>query len=290
MNNKKDTINRKGAALLVVLFIVMTITILSLGFLSRSDVELTCGANMLLRTQTDYLAESGLEHAKGLILNPQDVGSEYWTGATGQQIVSGDDYYDVTIVRDDSDPTDSCSYIIDCNSYRLRGGERVGRSSLTARLRLDPCIALWSGLDTLVSSNDTVNGDAYCDGTLTNNGVFNGDVFANKLRGTISGQLKTLGDLSLAWPGVTVADFTSYYSVQTIGDNLSGATFGPYDPVKVCYHGSGDVEMAGNVQIEGMLVVDGDLTVCGNGNVITAAKNLPAVLVTGDMIIEGGGG
>ena len=290
MSNKKDTINRKGAALLVVLFIVMTITILSLGFLSRSDVELTCGANMLLRTQTDYLAESGLEHARGLILNPQDVSSEYWTGATGQQIVGEDDYYDVKIVRDDSDPTDRCSYIIDCNSYRLRGGERVGRSSLTARLRLDPCIALWSGFDTLVSSNDTVNGDAYCDGTLTNNGVFNGDVFANKLRGTISGQLKALGDLSLAWPGVTVADFTSYYPVQTIGDNLSGATFGSYDPVKVCYHGSGDVELAGNVQIEGMLVVDGDLTVCGNGNIITAAKNLPAVLVTGDMIIEGGGG
>jgi hypothetical protein len=290
MSNKKDTINRKGAALLVVLFIVMTITILSLGFLSRSNVELTCGANMLLRTETDYLAESGLEHARGLILNPQDVSSEYWTGATGQQIVIGDDYYDVTIVRDDSDPTDRCSYIIDCNSYRLRGGEQVGRSSLTARLRLDPCIALWSGLDTLVSSDDTVNGDAYCDGTLTNNGVLNGDVFANKLRGTIAGQLKTLGDLSLAWPGVTVADFTSYYSVQTIAASLSNTTLGPYDPVKVCYHGSGNVELAGNVQIEGMLVVAGDLTVCGNGNVITAAKNLPAVLATGDIIIEGGGG
>ena len=275
--------------MLVVLFIVMAITVLSLGFLCRSDVELTCGANMLLRTQTDYLAESGLEHARGLILNPQDVSSEYWTGATGQQIAAGDDYYDVTVVRDDSDPTERCNYIIDCNSYRLRGGEKVGRSSLTARLRLDPCIALWSGLDILIPSNITINGDAYCDGTLTNNGVLNGDVFSNKLNGTIAGQHKALGDLSLGWPNVTVADFTSYYSVQTIGNNLSGVTLGPYEPVKVCYHGNGDVELGGNVQIEGMLVVDGDLIIRGNGNAITAGKNLPGVFVTGDLEVEDGG-
>ena len=56
----------KGAALLVVLFIVMAITVLSLGFLSASDMELACGQNMILRTQMDYLAESGLEHARGL--------------------------------------------------------------------------------------------------------------------------------------------------------------------------------------------------------------------------------
>lgn len=289
MSDRKDTINRKGAALLVVLFIVMAITVLSLGFLSRSDVELTCGANMLLRTQTDYLAESGLEHARGLILNSQDVGSEYWTGATGQQITAGDDYYDVTVVRDDSDPTDRCSYIIDCNSYRLRGGEKVGRSSLRGRLRLDPCIALWSGLDILVSSNVTINGDVYCDGTLTNNGVVNGDVFSNKLNGIIGGQHKALGDLSLGWPGVTVADFTSYYSVQAIGNNLSGVTLGPYEPVKVCYHGSGDVEFGGGVQIEGMLLVDGDLIIRGNGNIVTAGKNLPGVFVTGDLKVEIGG-
>ncbi|MHC4096666.1 MAG: hypothetical protein ACYSU3_11500 [Planctomycetota bacterium] len=34
---------REGAALLIVLFVVMAITVLSLGFISRSDVELACG-------------------------------------------------------------------------------------------------------------------------------------------------------------------------------------------------------------------------------------------------------
>ena len=287
MDDKKNTTCRRGVALLVVLFIVMAVTILSLGFLSRSDVELACGKNMILRTQMDYLAESGMEHAKGLIINPQDVGSEYWPGDAGQQIISSEDYYDVEVVRD---PTDRCNYIIDCNSYRLRGGEEVGRSSLSARLRLDPCIAFWSGVNTIVPGSLTVNGDSYCSGTLTNRGAINGDVFVNGFSGNApSGQQKVVGDLSLAWPGVTVADFTSNYSVQTIGAGLSDVTFGPYEPVKVCYRGSGDVELAGNVQIVGMLVVDGDLTIRGSGNVITAAKNLPALLVTGDVIIEGGG-
>ena len=71
MRNKKYKTHRRGVALLVVLFVVMVITILSLGFLSRSDGELACGQNMVIRTQMDYLAESGLEHAKGLILRKQ---------------------------------------------------------------------------------------------------------------------------------------------------------------------------------------------------------------------------
>ena len=128
--------------MLAVLMIVMVITIMALGFLSRSDVELACGQNMALRTQMDHLAESGLEHARGLVLNPQDVAAEYWTGQSLQQLVAGSgDYYDLTVTRDDTDPTDRCNYIIDSNSYRLSGGERIGRSNLRATLRLDPAIA-----------------------------------------------------------------------------------------------------------------------------------------------------
>ena len=278
---------KKGAALLVVLFIVMVITISSLGFLSRSDVELACGQNMALRIQMDYLAESGLEHAKGLILNPQDISSEYWTGAINQQLVAGNDYYDVTVVRDDLDPTNRCNYIIDCNSYRLRNSEEIGRSNIRAELRLDPCIAFWSGSDTTIWSGVTINGDVYCNGTLINKGAIDGDLFANALSGVVTGRQKAVGDLSLAWPRVTVADFTSKYTTQTISSSsLSGQTLGPYNPVRVCYR-DGNLLLAGNVQIEGMLVVNGNLIVQGIENNITAAKNLPAILVTGNLIIEG---
>jgi type II secretory pathway component PulK len=64
--------SRPGAAMLVVLVIVMTATLISLGFIAKSDVELVCGRNVGLRMRMDYLAQSGLVHAKALITNPQE--------------------------------------------------------------------------------------------------------------------------------------------------------------------------------------------------------------------------
>lgn len=273
-------INRKGAALLVVLFIVMAVTILSLGYLSRSDVELACGKNMMLRAAMDYLAESALEHAKGLILNPQDLDSEYWTGAEQLQLLEGsNDYYDVNVVK-----IANCNYRITCQAYRQKDSENIGRSSLTAELRLDPSIALWTGSSMTVPGAMTITGDMYCNGTLINKGVINGDVFTNSLTGSIAGQKKSVGDLSLSWPRVTASDFISHYSAQAItagslaGTNLSGPT--------ELYYRNGDLLLAGDVQIDGMLIVDGDLTISGNSNTVAAKKNLPAILATGDVMIE----
>jgi len=287
ISRKKNNTDRRGAALLIVLSVVMVITILALGFLSRSDVELACGYNMALRAQMDCLAESGLQHAKGLILNPQDVDSEYWMGDTAQQLAAGSqDYYSVAVVRDGSD---RCNYLIDCNAYQLRDGEEVGRSSLIAELRLDPCIALWTGSGTTLWSGCAIKGDVYCGGALTNKGVVDGDVFANALSGSITGQHKAIADLPLAWPRVTVSDFTSRYTTETVASgSLSSVTLGSCDPVRVC-HCTGNLALAGDVHIEGMLVVDGNLTIGGNGNVLTSAKRLPALLVTGDLIVESGG-
>lgn len=152
MNKHRDKTKRKGVALLVVLFIVMTITVLSLGFLSRSDVELACGENMILRAQMDYLAESGLEHARGLIVNPPDPNLGYWTGAEGLQIVdNSNDYYNVYVNQlplvDPCDPN-VCDYEISCTAYREKDSERVGESVLKAELHIDPNdpnnIAYWA--------------------------------------------------------------------------------------------------------------------------------------------------
>jgi len=148
MNKDSNKIKRKGAALLVVLFIVMTITILSLGFLSGSDVELACGENMILRTQMDYLAESGLEHARGLLLNPPDPNLGYWTGAEGLQIIeNSNDYYNVYVVQlplDDPCDPNMCDYEISCTAYREKNGEKVGESILKAKLHIDPNTAYWA--------------------------------------------------------------------------------------------------------------------------------------------------
>ena len=303
MSSKKYKNSRRGAALLVVLFIVMVITVLSLGFLSRSDVELACGRNMVLRTQMDYLAESGLEHARGLILNPQDISTEYWTGDAAQQLVAGDDYYDVAVMRDDSDPANRCNYIIDCNSYRLRSGEKIGRSTISAELRLDPCIAYWAGSSTVISGQITINGDVFCNGNLTNNGSIGGDVFAS---GTITGaniegqRNELVAQAPVDWPGLVSSDFgptyyigSTSYSAEIVDANVHPmGSFNPSagNPAGIRYC-NGDLELNGQLDIKGILVVNGTLKVneCGEGGQkITAVKNFPALLVSGEMVVENG--
>ena len=295
---RNDGRNKRGAALLVVLFIVMAITILSLGFLSRSDVELACGENMILRTQMDYLAESGLEHAKGLILSPQDIDTEYWTGAVGQQLIEdSDDYYDVTVSRDDPN---LCNYIITCDAYREKNGERIGRSSLEGELRLDPCIAYWVGVSTTVGPRITINGDVYCNGDLTNNGTIGGDAFANgniTNTGSVTGQMypNNTKPIDVNWPNLSVIGFTSQYYIgseqYSVGgiatEDLNDIAIGPDagNPAGI-YYRDGNLELKGNVTLTGTLVVKDRLDITGAGNRITAIKNFPAIIIGDHLEIK----
>ncbi|MHC4069885.1 MAG: LamG domain-containing protein [Planctomycetota bacterium] len=287
MRNKRKNINRRGVVLLVVLFVVMAITILSVSFIAQSDMELSVGENMVLRTEMDYLAESGLEHARGLILNPQDVSSAYWTGAVGQQLVAGsDDYYDVSVTK-----LGECNYRINSEAYRKKAGVKVGRSRFSSELRLDPCITYWVNTtdSQRLSSGVTINGDVYCGGSLMNSGVINGDVFSSGLNGIIVGQHKAIGELALEWPRVISEDFLANYTEETIGNNyLPTGTVLPITEVQIC-HRNGSLELADVVMVDAMLIVKDDLIIEGSGNVIVAPKNLPALLVGGDVIIEEGG-
>ncbi len=302
MNKQGKTTKRRrsrGAALLVVLFIVMFLSVLSIGFVSRSDTELTCGQNMEFRTELDHLAESGLEHARGLIIRPQDLATEYWTGGNGQQIVTGDDYYDVQVARDDSDPNNRCNYIIDCNSYRLENSQKIALSALTAELRLDPCIAYWIGSSTTVPAASTINGDVYCVGDLVNWGTIRGDVFAG---GLVSGSGITgrsngsVAQAPVAWPAIAVASFYPTYYIGATGyapetvagpDHPSGS-FAPSGSNPAGLRYANALGLRGNVDIGGTLVVDGDLEVTGSNNVIGSTKNFPALVVEGDLKIYSG--
>ncbi len=294
---KKKNKKHRGAALLVVLFVIMAITILAFSFMTRSDVELACGQNMALHTATDYLAESGLQHARGLILNPQDVGTEYWTGATGQQLVAGSsDYYDVAVTK-----LGPCNYQITSEAYRQKSGEKTGRSSFTGQLRLDPCISLWVGSSWNSESKTIVNGDVYCNGSLWGSSIINGDAFA---KNDIAAAVTVAGARNaniltppVSLPGIITTDFsssyyigTSNYSVQVIpGADLAG-NYGPSisNPAGV-YYCNGDANMPSNVNINGMLVVRGNLRVRGANNIISSVKNFPALLIGGELIMEDGG-
>ncbi|MBN2129659.1 MAG: hypothetical protein JW741_09185 [Sedimentisphaerales bacterium] len=270
----------------MILCIIMAIAIISLGFLSRSDIELASGSNMLRRVQMDQMADSALEHARGLLLNPQEVSSTYWTGDTYQQLIGGSsEYYDVTVARDVSDPYDYCTYSIDCEAYRLVSGEKVARSGLSTELRFDPSIALWTGAQTTLGQRFALFGDLYCAGSVTSLGMMRGDAFCEALSGTFTGRQNAAAELALAWPEATVVDFSTRYATLPLsGGTLSDFTFGPSTPVRVVYR-AGDLTLNGNVSIDGMLLVDGDLAIRGAGIKIVGAKNLPALYVTGDMTV-----
>lgn len=280
-------VRRRGVALLMVLLIVLAITILATGFLARADSELACGTNVLLRLQMDQVAESGLEHVRGLVLHPQDVPATFWTnGATGQRLVeTSRDYYDVRVSWDPNRATDYCTYDITSEAYRVVEGRRTARSRLAATLRLDPCIALEVGANTSLWNELKVYGDVYARNDLINNGIIDGDVFAVNLTGTGTrmGQLNPQ-TLSLVWPPVTGAYVNPLYPTRAVDANLPA---GPYAPASI-WRRVGDLTIHGTVDIKGMLLVLGNLTISADASAsqITAAPNLPALYVSGNLVIE----
>ena len=124
-----------GVALLIVLFVVMAITIISLGFLSRADRQLACGSNMVLRMQIHYLANSGLTHAKAFVAATKPANQEFILA----QIDGTDDHYDVVInpvLDPNSLPTGD--YDITCQAYRMTGLDKLAQCTMTAKLYSDP--------------------------------------------------------------------------------------------------------------------------------------------------------
>jgi hypothetical protein len=278
----------RGVALLMVLLIVLAITILATGFLARADTELACGTNVLARMQMDQLAESGLEHVRGLVLHPQDVPATFWTnGAIEQRLVeTGRDYYDVQVSQDPNQTTDRCTYAVISDAYRIVDGRRTAQSCLAATLRLDPCIALEVVANTTLWNGVIVHGDVYAQNSLINDGAIDGDVFAVSLAGTgtRTGQLNPQ-TLSLTWPPVTAAYVNPLYPVRVVDVNSLPA--GLYAPNSI-WRKLGDLSLSGTANIKGMLFVLGNLTISAGADAsqITAVPNLPALYVSGDLVIE----
>jgi hypothetical protein len=288
-----------GFVLPLVLILVMAIAVLSMGYLWRSDLELAYGRNMVLRTQMDSLAQSGLEHAKGLILNPQDVPSEYWTGSLRQQIIpESDDYYDVNVVR-----LSECNYQIVSTAYRLQGDELIGYAALKAELRLDPCIAYWQRGNTVIPPQASIRGDVYCGGKLAVQGTIDGDVFAAvtiDVAGGVSGQRHPfVVSAPVVSPELVPADFASHYYIErrayvvdVIGtDVLCDVQLQPtaQNPAGIHYC-SGPLRLKKRVEIHGMLVVEQDLVLEDECDVVVkAVKNFPALVAGHDIKMRGVG-
>ncbi|MBN1788320.1 MAG: hypothetical protein JW806_07990 [Sedimentisphaerales bacterium] len=278
----KRKICRKGMALIVILMFVAVVMVVGLRFIVRGDTELACGQNMEMKANMDYMAESGLEHGRGLILNPQDVSADYWAGTPGQQIKAGsNDYYDVSVSE-----LSECDWQITSTGYRQIDGSRASVSSLTAEMRLDPSVACWSEASVLLSPALVINGDVYCNGVITNQGSIDGDYFADSLTGNAaSGSANAKNSLQLVKPTISLGLLTSHFTTQTIASSsLDNADL--ISPTAQVYYRNGNLTINNNISINGCLAVNGNLTVAGNSNNITAKKGTPAIFVNGDFIIQ----
>ena len=303
---------RGGFALLVVLFVVMAITILSLGFLARSNTELVAGSNFVMRSKLDNLVASGFEQAKTLIVNGYDVAGtagrpQYFNGATGQNLSSdASELFDVSVLPCDGNENVNwrCGYEVTVRAYKIRNGEKVGVCDANGVLRFDPALACWVGAAMAVPSSMRIYGDVYCAGnfTMTANTRVTGDVWA---AGTVDlkpsiGQRYAGATAPVGEPNLYAADLVPDYYYYDFGSKSVAYCAGVEevdhnDPVfgaaapsnkQGVYYAAGDTIIKSNTVIAGTLVVDGNLTIQDAAVAITAKRNFPALVVSGQIKIN----
>lgn len=132
-------------AMLVVLFIVMAIAVISSGFIARSDAAMLSGYNFSLRSETDALGWGGIEHARALVISPENTVPLTTWSQTGLQLDADSSlFYDLTIgnpaTTANADPNLPSTYVypVRCSAYKQKGGRIMSRSILDGTLYFDP--------------------------------------------------------------------------------------------------------------------------------------------------------
>jgi len=136
---------RRGGVLVTVLFVIMAITVLSLGLFARTDMNLACGKNLSLRIQTDALAHSGLQCARAMVLSPSNpVPLDAWSGPVAFDGLDSTLHCELTIgapvVTAAADPNEPSTYTypVFCRAYKQINTDLAAESRLYGDLFHDP--------------------------------------------------------------------------------------------------------------------------------------------------------
>lgn len=123
-------------ALLTVLFIVFAVTVVTMGLLYRSDMALASGRNLCLRNQSDYLAWTGLEHARAYI---QSYGhTPVPTAVSISELpftLDSNWYYDLRIAAPSTTNPNVYAYEITSEAWYGSASDKQARSFLRANIR-----------------------------------------------------------------------------------------------------------------------------------------------------------
>ena len=293
--------NKKGSALLLVLFIVMMITVLSLCYVNKSDNELVITKNLNARCRSESVIVAAMEHVRTVIENPQTRGwtGEYWTGVAGYKLESdSQDMYDVHVARQGTLSDAMNGFEVSIASYRYEGGVKSFEQRIKAELKLYPSFALICRGSWESSIGVDIRGDVWCGGNFTGNKVA-GDliVSGSSSDNSISGVVIAASNWdAVAGPGVTVDQFNSTYSYQSktysvekITDSLiTGKVLkeSASNPAAIFYRDC-DLQIGSNNYIPGFLVVRGKLEIVGSNNWFKANENYPAILTGGAICMNG---
>jgi len=143
MRNRQKQRHR-GGVLVTVLFVVMAISVISLGVLARTDMNLACGRNLSLKIQTDWLAYSGLQCARAMAAGPDSpVPFAPWSGPAVFDGLESDFHCELTIgaatATAGADPNEfTYLYPVMCRAYKQRGSDVLAESIVYGSLFHDP--------------------------------------------------------------------------------------------------------------------------------------------------------
>jgi hypothetical protein len=142
LQNMNSNRHRGGMAMLTVLFIVFAVSVVSMGYLYRSDSALACGQGLCQRNRSDGLAWAGLEHARAVIQSYGTTPLREPNSVSFSElpfVLDSNWYYELDISvssSDESDPNQR-SYTYEVTSEAWYGTDKQARSYLCADIRYE---------------------------------------------------------------------------------------------------------------------------------------------------------
>ena len=288
---------RRGIALLLVLILISVGAAVTLQFLQSASDGSVLTQSLVDSKKAEFLAESGLAEACYWLRHPELTAGTAWAGVLGRQVGGSTDYYNVTVTPKATDP--SC-YVVGSEGHLMDGAAERMTHAVSGDFRMYYGFAegITASCDLIVPANATVTGDVYSAGALSNNGHIDGSVWVSGSytnTGTISG----LTNLACAvrdigsYPAAEAATYTVggivYPAESILLDAVSDQTWSENiaNPMGV-YSRGGDLRLGGVTTVAGTLAVTGNLTLTtGSTTTITAKPNFPALVVQGNLVLEG---
>lgn len=302
----KTTPNNHGFAMILVLVMLATSAVIGMTYLASSQVRLSTSQNAVNSGRAQYLAESGLEHARYVLAERPDLLEAACAAPQGPFRLDGDDgAYTFRAVRD----AQKTGYYYVTAEATASGVTRQStmtavRSSTSTMHDITHGLMATSGDGCILPQSLELQGDVSVRGIVINWSRVRGTIYGDSSIWDIYGLADQIRPYSASVPPAPVieaADYESYTvggvrsTAMKIAEDrirkhdafLDGKAITAGNPGGVVYvtPESGRLRIEDNVRFTGTLVVEGDLELSGSNVHLTAPQGFPAIVATGTIIL-----